>query len=130
MVLGSLAQQRRGRQCADYEVIVADDGSGAETAALIARLQAAYPVPLLHAWQPDTGLRLAQSSNNAVLQATGDYVIFMDGDCLVTADFILTHSRLAESGKFVAGARARKSGVKGQSGYGRVERGGRRISQQ
>src|SRR3546814_4195564 len=93
MVLGSLAQQRRGRQCADYEVIVADDGSGAETAALIARLQAAYPVPLLHAWQPDTGFRLAQSRNNAVLQATGDYVIFMDGDCLVTTDFILTHSR-------------------------------------
>src|SRR3546814_750242 len=30
----------------------------------------------------------------------------MDGDCLVTTDFILTHSRLAESGKFVAGARS------------------------
>lgn len=105
MVLAALAQQRRGRQCADYEVIVADDGSGPETAALIHRLQPTYPVPLLHAWQPDTGFRLAQSRNNALLQATGDYVILMDGDCLAPADFIATHSRLAEAGKFVAGAR-------------------------
>lgn len=105
MVLVSLAQQRRGRHAPAYEVIVADDGSGPETGALIRRLQDRYPVPLLHAWQPDTGFRLARSRNNALLASSGDYVIFMDGDCLVPPDFIAMHGRLAQAGHFVAGAR-------------------------
>ena len=107
MVLRSLAHQQDGPayEAPAYEVVVADDGSGPETAALIRRLQADYPVPLLHAWQPDAGFRLARSRNNALLAATGDYVIFMDGDCLAPADFIATHGRLAQAGHFVAGAR-------------------------
>jgi len=102
MVLRSLARQRTR---VAYEVVVADDGSGPATAGLIARRQPDFPVPLLHAWQPDTGFRLAESRNNALLLASGDYVVFLDGDCLVTEDFIATHARLAETGKFVAGAR-------------------------
>ena len=105
MVLESLAHQRRGRHGAGYEVIVADDGSGIETRALIERLRPAYPVPLLHAWQPDDGFRVAAARNTALLMASGDYTVFIDGDCLVTSDFVATHARLAEPGWFVAGAR-------------------------
>lgn len=102
MVLESLAHQNGGTA---YEVVVADDGSGPETAALLARLQAGFPVPLLHAWQPDDGFRVAAARNTALLMASGDYVVFIDGDCLVPADFIAQHARLAETGWFVAGAR-------------------------
>jgi glycosyltransferase involved in cell wall biosynthesis len=105
MVLGSLAHQERGRRTPAYEVIVADDGSGEDTAALLARLQAGYPVPLLHAWQADRGFRVAAARNTALLMAGGDYVVFIDGDCLVPADFIAAHARLAEPAWFVAGAR-------------------------
>ncbi|HEX6957001.1 MAG TPA: glycosyltransferase family 2 protein [Ferrovibrio sp.] len=104
MVLRSLARQRLEGDVT-FEVIVADDGSGPETKRLIEAMQASYPVPLLHAWQPDTGFRIAQSRNNGLLHASGDYIIFIDGDCLVLPDFVATHARLAERGWFVAGAR-------------------------
>ncbi|MFN4277595.1 MAG: glycosyltransferase family 2 protein [Ferrovibrio sp.] len=105
MVLRSLARQRLDGRIA-YEIVVADDGSGEETRALIARLRPEVPCPLLHAWQPDTGFRLAESRNNALLQASGDYIVFIDGDCMVPPDFIATHARLAEPGWFVAGSRS------------------------
>lgn len=104
MVLRSLARQHLDGHTT-FEIVVADDGSGGETRALIERLRPEMPCPLLHAWQPDTGFRLAESRNNALLQASGDYVVFMDGDCMVLPDFIATHARLAERGCFVAGAR-------------------------
>jgi len=34
-----------------YEVIVADDGSTEETAALVQRMAASFPVPLRHIWR-------------------------------------------------------------------------------
>jgi hypothetical protein len=39
------------------------------------------------------------------LVARGGYCIFLDGDCLVRADFIAMHRRLAEPGWFVTGNR-------------------------
>lgn len=104
MALRSLAHQKLPSGIT-YEVIVADDGSGRETAAVIERMRGEMDVPLLHAWQPDAGFRVAQARNMALLQATGEYLVFVDGDCLVLPDFIASHARLAESGWFVAGTR-------------------------
>lgn len=105
MALRSLARQRLDGRIA-YEIVVADDGSGEETRALIARLRPEMPCPLLHVWQPDTGFRVAESRNNALRHASGDYIVFMDGDCMVLSDFLASHARLAEPGWFVAGARS------------------------
>jgi glycosyltransferase involved in cell wall biosynthesis len=105
MVLRSLARQRLDSRIA-YEIVVADDGSGEETRALIARLRPEMPCPLLHAWQPDMGFRVAESRNNALRQASGDYIVFIDGDCMVLPDFLASHARLAEPGWFVAGSRS------------------------
>ena len=106
MVLRSLAGQRRSGGCPAYEVVVADDGSGPETAGMLDRLRPQLDYELLHAWQPDDGFRVAAARNNALAIATGDYVVFVDGDCLVPAGFVATHARLAEAGCFVAGARS------------------------
>ncbi len=102
VVLDSLARQsERG-----FEVVVADDGSGAETAALIRRFQGAFPVPLKHAWQPDQGFRVAASRNRALEAASGDYIVFIDGDCFVLPDFVAVNRQLAEPGWFVSGKRS------------------------
>lgn len=104
MALRSLAHQKLPSGIA-YEVIVADDGSGRETRAVIDRMRGEMGVPLRHAWQPDAGFRVAQARNMALLEATGEYLVFLDGDCLVPPDFIAAHARLAERGWFVAGTR-------------------------
>lgn len=106
MVLRSLVGQRRSYGCPVYEVVVADDGSGPETAEMLARLRPQLDYELLHIWHPDDGFRVAAARNNALTGTTGDYVVFIDGDCLAPAGFVATHARLAETGCFLAGARS------------------------
>ncbi len=66
IVLQSLFQQQR----VPDEILVADDGSGADTQALIAALQACSPCPLHHVWQADDGFRAAGIRNKAAAQAS------------------------------------------------------------
>lgn len=90
---------------ADFEVLVADDGSRPETAAVIANRKARFGRRLVHVWHPDEGFRLAEIRNRAILAAAGDYYIFLDGDCLARPNFIAAHRALAERGWFVTGNR-------------------------
>ncbi len=100
-VLRSLAQQTDP----DFEVVVADDGSGPDTAALVEAEKARIGHRVEHVWHEDRGFRAAEIRNRAVLVARGAYVIFLDGDCIVRPDFVATHRRLAERGCFVTGNR-------------------------
>lgn len=88
-----------------YEILIADDGSTDETKQLIDHLKTSFPVPIHHIWQPDEGFRASAIRNKALAQASGDYIIFMDGDCLPRSTFIERHGKLAEPGFFVAGNR-------------------------
>lgn len=87
------------------EIIVADDGSTSETQELVQQFSQTSPVPIIHAWQEDKGFRLSRSRNNAVKQARGDYLIFVDGDTVLHKDFVKDHARFAEKQTFVVGSR-------------------------
>lgn len=89
--------------CSDFQVVVADDGSGPETAAVIDRFRRDTKLELVHVWHPDRGFRKCEILNRAILAADGDYLIFSDGDCIPRADFVATHLRLAERGRFLSG---------------------------
>ena len=90
------------------EVVIADDGSGEPTAevvrAFVPMLQS-VGVPLVHAWHPDEGFRLAAVRNLALARATGDYVLMIDGDCVLHRDFVRSHLAFARPGAFVQGSR-------------------------
>jgi glycosyltransferase involved in cell wall biosynthesis len=101
-VLRSLARQT-DRQ---FEVIVADDGSGSATKTLLASWQERLGVPLIHVWHEHRDFRAGEIRNRAMLASHGTYCVFLDGDCLVRPDFIAAHRRLAERGWFVTGNRA------------------------
>jgi glycosyltransferase involved in cell wall biosynthesis len=89
----------------NFEVIIADDGSTQETADNIEKFCLNSPYTIQHSWQADMGFRAARARNQAILRADGDYLIFLDGDCVPFPDFIARHCQLAESGYFVAGNR-------------------------
>ena len=93
-VLAALARQT-DRQ---FEAVIADDGSGPATAAVIERWRSRIGLPLSHVWQANRGFRAAEIRNRAILASRGEYCIFLDGDCLVRPDFIARHRRLAERG--------------------------------
>jgi glycosyltransferase involved in cell wall biosynthesis len=100
-VLASLARQSD----TGFEIVIADDGSGPATAALVERWRPPLPVALTHVWHDDRGFRAAEIRNRAILASRGDYCLFLDGDCIARPEFIATHRRLAERGWFVTGNR-------------------------
>jgi glycosyltransferase involved in cell wall biosynthesis len=87
----------------DFQVVIADDGSGPETAAVVERVRAETGMALVHVWHPDEGFRKCEILNRAILAADGDYLIFSDGDCIPRSDFVATHRRLAEPNRFLSG---------------------------
>jgi len=89
----------------DWEVIVADDGSRIETHSLVESWKTRFPTFLRHVWQEDVGFRLATIRNRATAKAQGDYLVFLDGDCVPFPDFVSLHLKLSEPGWFVAGSR-------------------------
>ncbi len=100
-VLRSLATQTDG----NFEVIVADDGSGPATAKLIADWAPKLGHTLKHVWQENRGFRAAEIRNRAILASSGAYCIFLDGDCIARPGFVASHRKLAQRGWFVTGNR-------------------------
>jgi len=100
-VLKSLSLQTR----LPTEIIIADDGSQQKTRLLIKSWQSKITCPLIHVWQEDKGFRAARIRNLGALSAKGNYLIFLDGDCIVFPDFISQHMYLAEANYMVMGSR-------------------------
>ena len=89
----------------NFEIIIADDGSTNETRELISKWKIKSDIPIIHAWQEDLGFRAATSRNNGIRHAHGDYLIFIDGDCLLRSNFVEQHRLLMEDNYVVAGNR-------------------------
>jgi glycosyltransferase involved in cell wall biosynthesis len=83
----SLEQQSFG----DFEIVLADDGSGPHMAGLVERWQGRFRHPILHAWQEDLGFRKTLIVNRAVSRSRGDYLVFIDGDCILHHRFLERH---------------------------------------
>lgn len=86
-----------------FEIVIADDGSSEETRRLVQRMRAMSPVPLVHVWQEDAGFQKCRILNKAVLAASGEYLVFTDGDCVPRADFVEQHVRRADDAHFLSG---------------------------
>lgn len=101
MVLRSLEVQT----WKDFEVVVADDGSTEETRNAVDRFQSQSTLKLKQVWHEDNGFRAAEIRNKAVAASEGEYLVFLDGDCMVFPDFLAEHARLHEKNRFTTGNR-------------------------
>ncbi|MDQ6646636.1 MAG: glycosyltransferase family 2 protein [Pseudomonadota bacterium] len=104
-VLHSIAAQH----CQPFEVLVADDGSGPDTARLVAEQVSHFPVPLRHVWQQDLGFRAARCRNRGIAASRGDYIVLVDGDMVLHPHFVADHVMLAAPGYFLQGGRLKAS---------------------
>ncbi len=86
----------------NFEIIIADDGSTAATARLIESFQKSSSLKIKHVWQEDKGFRKTVILNKAIKEASGEYLIFTDGDCIPRKDLVATHLRLSKRGSFLA----------------------------
>lgn len=87
----------------DFEIVIADDGSGPKTKELLDRLRPQLAMPLVHVWQEDNGFQKSQILNKAIVASKSDYLIFTDGDCIPRKDFVATHLKSREPGYFLSG---------------------------
>jgi glycosyltransferase involved in cell wall biosynthesis len=97
---GLLAQQDR-----EFEILVADDGSRDDTRLLVEATAREATLALRHVWQEDAGFRAGAARNRAAAVARGDYLLFLDGDCVPRPDWIAQHRALAQRRWMVAGNR-------------------------
>jgi glycosyltransferase involved in cell wall biosynthesis len=99
--LAALADERDDK----VEVIVADDGSGEETRSVVERWRETFGDALRHVRQDDEGWRQSRARNLGALEARGDFLAFLDGDCLARKGFVAAVRRAALPGWFLAGKR-------------------------
>jgi glycosyltransferase involved in cell wall biosynthesis len=87
----------------EFEIVIADDGSGSETRECIAHARDAWQLNIRHVWHEDIGFRKCRILNRAIVETEADYLVFTDGDCIPHPDFIAGHLGLARPGHFVSG---------------------------
>ncbi|HEX2079710.1 MAG TPA: glycosyltransferase [Longimicrobium sp.] len=86
-----------------FELLVADDGSGPETADAIQRVCRESGMQVVHVWHPDRGFRKSEIMNRAIAASGGDYLLFTDGDSIPRADLVAVHRALAQPGRYLGG---------------------------
>lgn len=105
LVLAACARQ----SFTDFEVIIADDGSGPAVREVVAEAQRQYPFPLTHLWQDNKGWRKNAILNAAIRASRSDHLVFTDGDCLPSRHFLLDHWNEREKGRLLIGRRMETS---------------------
>jgi glycosyltransferase involved in cell wall biosynthesis len=100
-VLFALSEQT----IAGFDVVVADDGSGHDTAGVVDRWRPAFDGRLQHVRQEDEGFRLGRVKNLGARAASGDFLVLVDGDAVPRRRFVEALRASATPGWFVAGKR-------------------------
>lgn len=100
-VLNSLKQQTEQ----DIELIISEDGECATMREFVSRYD--FPWPMQHFTQPDQGWRKERALNRAIMAAQTDWLIFIDGDCVLHPRFIEYHLRYRQRGVMLAGKRVK-----------------------
>ncbi len=106
-VLCSVSKQKKIPE----ETIVSEDGAFIANAGVVNQWKAKWPKnsKLIHLTQRDHGNRKPLAMNKAVARSLGDYLVFVDGDCVLRSDFISDHMAFAEEGCFLTGRRVELS---------------------
>ncbi|MGD8985678.1 MAG: glycosyltransferase [Desulfobacteraceae bacterium] len=88
------------------QVIIADDGSGPETAEVVEELVRPSGLKWCHVSQEHKGVRQSRIKNLAVSHTKYPYLIFVDQDTVLHPDFVADHLSMAQEGVFLQGKRS------------------------
>lgn len=89
----------------NFELFVADDGSGPEIRTFVDDFSRHAPFPIRYAYQPDEGYRRSRILNQAVRESAAPYLIFADADCIPHRDFVGAHCDRRSSRTVLCGRR-------------------------
>lgn len=89
----------------NFEVVVAEDGESQEMAQCVKEARERFEFTIVHTTQEDEGVRKSKSQNNAIQVSSGEYLIFIDGDCILYRKFIENHVALSGEKNIITGRR-------------------------
>jgi len=89
----------------NFECIVADDGSTTPTREVVDAFAQRFHGRLKHVWHADEGFRLSAIRNLAAEHSSGEFLCFLDGDCVPRNHFVAAHQKIAEEGWISRGSR-------------------------
>jgi hypothetical protein len=101
LVLKSLAEQT----VKPDEVLIADDGSTEKTKITIDAFIKQSDFLTKHIWHKDEGFKRSEILNKAVAKTDCDYIIQLDGDCIMHPKFIEDHITNVKQKQFLFGTR-------------------------
>ena len=87
----------------DFEIVIADDGSDDRTIEAIDRIRNQTDLKIEHVWLADDESSQSIILNQAIVRASGDYLLFSDGDCVPRNTFVDNHRRFACRDTFLSG---------------------------
>lgn len=100
--LGLIIESLKRQTYKNFEVVVVEDGSSLDMKSYIQTIKS---LEVKHTTQEDIGVRKARSQNNGLLAATGEYLIFIDGDCIPYKNFVAGHVYLSAPNTALSGRR-------------------------
>ncbi len=103
LVLESLREQ----SVRDFEIIVSEDGECDAIRDFVRGYD--WFCPYQHLTQSDEGWRKNRALNRAVLAASAEWLIFLDGDCVAHRRFVEMHLRYAGANRVLLGKRVKLS---------------------
>ena len=95
-----------GQSSSPSEVIVADDGSGPETAKVVMEVLGQSTLNWCHVSHEHKGVRQSRIKNLAVSHSDYPYLMFVDQDTVLHPDFVADHLSMAQEGVFLQGKRS------------------------
>ena len=105
LVLAACARQ----SFPQFEIIVADDGSGPAVGDAVADARGNSPQAIVHLWHEDRGWRKNTILNSAVRASRGEHLVFIDGDCIPSRRFLEDHWNERERHRVLLGRRVETS---------------------
>ncbi|WP_147677513.1 glycosyltransferase family 2 protein [Algibacter pacificus] len=87
----------------NFEIVIADDGSGPKTKALIDKFREEQGLDINHVWQEDDGFQKSMILNKSIVACKSEYIVMSDGDCIPRQDFLEVHQNNKETGCFLSG---------------------------
>lgn len=106
--LGLILDAMRRQTYQNFEIVVAEDNDAPETRNFLAQHD---DLSIIHNQHPDIGRTKAAAQNKAVCAATGEYVVFIDGDCIPYSTFIEGHVKLSQAKTVISGRRVNLPGT-------------------
>jgi GT2 family glycosyltransferase len=77
----------------DFEVIISEDNNAADTIEFLTDARKRFNFTIKHVSQEDIGFRKTRILNKAVVMAKGEYLVFLDGDCVPEKHWLKAYNK-------------------------------------